>query len=383
MEKEDGMKEEPQVTEVRPAALAPAQTGMGLEISPEQLSAAIVVQEKNRALITEFIRKQLIEGTDYGKIHIKSSCVHKYDPERCTDQSHWSKKMLFKPGMEKIFSLLMLSSRLERDLETMEMLGGMKNLVAYVCVIYRNGVAIGEGRGAAEVGERGRDANSAIKIAEKRARMDACLSLGFSEFFTSEDIEGEAAAREESARLESQRTRIWELMKQRGITTAGAIRGFFIANGVRDRAKMTSQQADMLITRLAENNYNMPAQDIAVVTKPTPSDEEDYAGDDTDVPGFTPEPPYTPDEDDVPPTGEFEASEELMQSVRDDYETIGFNARGGLWFQQDVTGKSYYKFDDYRPADWARARGVLTSILEQRVELDPRYVQTQVSAKLK
>jgi hypothetical protein len=73
--------------------------------------------------------------------------------------------------MEKIFSLFGIISTLERDVETVEMVS-KPGVIAYKCKLYRNGTFVGEGRGACDVAERGR-VNDAIKIAEKRARMDA------------------------------------------------------------------------------------------------------------------------------------------------------------------------------------------------------------------
>lgn len=139
-------------------------------MTTKQLEASTKKAQEHRAIISKYVSDHLVDGVDYGKI------------------ANFPKNVLFKPGQEKIFSLMNLTSRLERDTETLEMLQGEKGLVAYLCRVYRNGVEIAQGRGAATIGDKSRDANATIKIAEKRARMDACLSLGFSEFFT-QDLE--------------------------------------------------------------------------------------------------------------------------------------------------------------------------------------------------
>jgi len=145
-------------------------TGLGDVMTTAQLKASTKRAQDQRAIITEYVRKHLVKGVDYGKI------------------GNFKKDVLFKPGQEKIFSLMNLTSRLEKDADTIEMIGGGSGVVAYICRVYRKGEEIAQGRGAAKVGENNRDINATIKIAEKRARMDACLSLGFSEFFT-QDLE--------------------------------------------------------------------------------------------------------------------------------------------------------------------------------------------------
>jgi hypothetical protein len=157
-------------------------------MTDKQLKASLKRLEVQRALLRDFVNKQLVEGVDYGKIHFSSSCAYKSTPDKCNNPDHFTKPTLYKPGQEKIFSLMKLTSRLEPDEDTLSMLSEEKGLVAYLCRVYRGGEEVAQGRGAAKIGDRQRDANATIKIAEKRARMDACLSLGFSEFFT-QDME--------------------------------------------------------------------------------------------------------------------------------------------------------------------------------------------------
>lgn len=149
---------------------APGISSLGDVMTTAQLRASTKKAQDHRAIITAYVRDHLVKGVDYGQI------------------GSFKKDVLFKPGQEKIFSLMNLTSRLEKDSDTIEMIGGGAGVVAYICRVYRKGEEIAQGRGAAKVGENNRDINSTIKIAEKRARMDACLSLGFSEFFT-QDLE--------------------------------------------------------------------------------------------------------------------------------------------------------------------------------------------------
>lgn len=144
------------------------------EMNSQQLRGAVKQQSTQRKIIKEFVQDQLVEGIDFGVIEGDTKKGGKFK----------SKPVLMKPGQEKIFSLFGLTNECHRDDESLEMLSNVTNLVAYKCIVYRNNQKIAEGRGAAQVGEKSRDVNSTIKMAEKRARMDACLSLGFSEFFT-------------------------------------------------------------------------------------------------------------------------------------------------------------------------------------------------------
>lgn len=159
--------------EIIEAQLVPTQSGvssLGDTMTTAQLKASTKKAQDQRAIVTTYVKDHLVKGVDYGQI------------------GSFKKDVLFKPGQEKIFSLMNLTSRLEMDADTIKMVGGGDGVVAYICRVYRKGEEIAQGRGAAKVGENGRDINSTIKIAEKRARMDACLSLGFSEFFT-QDLE--------------------------------------------------------------------------------------------------------------------------------------------------------------------------------------------------
>jgi hypothetical protein len=97
----------------------------------------------------------------------------------------------WKPGAEKVCSLLQLRPTFAPDQATQELAGSAPGLFAYVCwLVNRDGRVVGEGRGAAELGERrGWTANNAIKIAEKRSQVDAVLRVaGLSELFT-QDLE--------------------------------------------------------------------------------------------------------------------------------------------------------------------------------------------------
>lgn len=158
-------------------------------ISPEDLEVQIATETKKRKLITMFITDHLKEGVDFGKIHVYKNCPNHKTPWLCKNQYHYSKNTLFKPGAEKFGSLFKMRSAFKRDLETWEMLGSPAGTICYICNLFTTkDILVGEGRGAAGVAEKG-NPNTAIKIAKKRAFVDAVLSTGaLSDFFT-QDLE--------------------------------------------------------------------------------------------------------------------------------------------------------------------------------------------------
>lgn len=190
---------EPQNTDVAITGVS----SLGDVMTTAQLKASTKKAHEQRTIITAYVHDHLVKGVDYGQI------------------GNFKKDVLFKPGQEKIFSLMNLTSRLEKDADTIDMIGAGAGVIAYICRVYRKGEEIAQGRGAAKVGENGRDINSTIKIAEKRARMDACLSLGFSEFFTQDldDPEYQKLPEDktEAPATDKQRAFVQNLLTQQGI----------------------------------------------------------------------------------------------------------------------------------------------------------------------
>lgn len=99
-----------------------------------------------------------------------------------------NKKSLAKGGAEKIASIFHWTAKFDQDKESLEMLGGIKGLVAFKCTL-TNGQFVGEGRGSALLSGNGNDANKTLKMAQKSAFIDAVLrASGLSDFFT-QDLE--------------------------------------------------------------------------------------------------------------------------------------------------------------------------------------------------
>ena len=155
-----------------------------------------------------------------------------------------------------------LRATFKKDTDTWEMLGSKAGLVCYVCELWDSkDVKVGEGRGASSIAEKGNE-NTAIKIAEKRAKMDAVLSTGgLSDFFT-QDLEdmmdtksldkGDVIEAEEQTSTNefmstfAQHKYIRDLLEQKGYTEKALLKKFDIF----DLKELTQDQASDCISNL-------------------------------------------------------------------------------------------------------------------------------------
>jgi hypothetical protein len=231
------------IAEILPAIVPAPVVGL---LTPVALQQQVDMETQKRRILTEYISKHLKEGTDWGRIHIARDCKQRQD---CPNPRHYSKAVLFKPGAEKFCSLFQLRPACRRDDDTWQMLGQMQGLVCYICELYTmSGEIAGEGRGAASVDEKG-SPNVAIKIAQKRAKMDAVLSTGgLSDFFTQDleeqgtDPEPEAVPGLGKAFL----TRLFGLAKAQGIPEEVLAPWSHIMGQVDSRTALTSEQVNGL-----------------------------------------------------------------------------------------------------------------------------------------
>ena len=353
-------------------------------VSTEQLKQALVTQTEQRKLIQQFIQDNLVVDVDYGKIHVIKNCM---DEERargsCKKDYHFSKSILFKPGQEKIFSLFGITDELERDEKVYEMLGNVPGMVAFKCVMYRGKNRVGEGRGAATMSGSQNDPNSTIKKAEKRARMDACLSLGFSAYFTqdlddpeyksqremmNEKARNEAEARDKDengflprnpdAAIDNQeRALLHRLITKAGFEDRDEIIEFLKANGITDPAAMTSGQARKLIKKMQATEFLGPEK--------TNSPEKPDSSNDDDGPIVIPPKPPEPMQ-----PAELVIDDDLKAHIEERYNGFGFNGTGEMWFKKQVTGRPFGSWDKYEDKDWRRAFQFITDIDEGRVEIE-------------
>jgi hypothetical protein len=177
----------------------------GEALTPAEFQASLNDEAEMRRMLVDWIRSQLIPGEDYGIVHRKIGkkgnkqyCPHQYEQSitgrngqlvecpRCH-----AKHTLRKGGAEKVLALFRCAPRFQLDQETQQaMLAMGEKCLPYICLAtsIKTGCVLAEGRGSASMTEYAMDANKCIKMAKKRAMVDAALSFGLSSVFT-QDIE--------------------------------------------------------------------------------------------------------------------------------------------------------------------------------------------------
>ncbi|SMB97829.1 hypothetical protein SAMN00808754_1971 [Thermanaeromonas toyohensis ToBE] len=177
-------------------AALPSSVNTSLSII-DNINVQLVQQTMQKiASFQAVVKSTLREGHDYGVI-----------------PGTGSKPTLLKPGAEKILMLLGLTS----EYELIEKITDYeKGFFAFTvkCVIYRNGQKITEGMGHANTREKrytsGKQqdpytlANTVLKMAKKRAQVDAVLTVAsLSEIFT-QDLEDELEELEATGYVQTQ-----------------------------------------------------------------------------------------------------------------------------------------------------------------------------------
>ncbi len=179
-----------QGAEVRAIAPHPV-SASPLDLPAEVFRAGLDRRRENRATLMEWIRAALVEGVDYGRIHVagKDKCRA---GRHCTNPAHFSKPSLFKPGAEKICGMLGVSVHFPtlHDYEQAALHGVELHHVIIRCELTdAAGRVIADGVGARSLKQDYGDINKALKMAEKSAHIDATLRMaGLSEVFT-QDLE--------------------------------------------------------------------------------------------------------------------------------------------------------------------------------------------------
>ncbi|BAO43897.1 hypothetical protein [Thiolapillus brandeum] len=175
------------------------QTASPLDLPAEVFRAGLHRRKENRAALMEWVGDALVEGSDYGRIHVvgKNKCPH---GNRCTNPAHFSKPSLFKPGAEKICGMLGITVHFPtlHDYEQAALHGVELHHIIVRCELHdASGHVVADGVGARSLKQDYGDINKALKMAEKSAHIDATLRMaGLSEVFTQdlEDMKPEPAA---------------------------------------------------------------------------------------------------------------------------------------------------------------------------------------------
>lgn len=172
-------------------------TGLSAIGGSDIMGERLVEYEKIMQTIRDYVKRNFVPTVDFGASYPGSN-----------------KPTLLKPGAEKICRMFRTRPEWTPDLETWKMLGSEPGNICMRCTIISNetGAIIGEGRGACKVGEKKTtNENQAIKIAQKRALVDAALyTFMLSELFTQDEPEKVLA-----------KNQLWEDIKElrRGVET--------------------------------------------------------------------------------------------------------------------------------------------------------------------
>ena len=208
----------------------------------ETLSAAL---EKIRGF-QGLVRSQLVEGTDYGKI---PGCGEK--------------PTLLKPGAEKISVLLGLRSRFEISREIEDWENGFFAYSIRCALVTGSGETVTEGFGLCSTKERrfGKGdpfsgANIALKMARKRALVDAALTVGSVSNIFTQDVEDFSAAelphgKSGSGVTEEQKRKIYATTLQAGVEESQLRAGILHYYGVASDEELSEKQAEDLLERIS------------------------------------------------------------------------------------------------------------------------------------
>lgn len=217
--------------DVGPSATAPhtAVTPSPLDLPPDQFRAGLDRRKQNRQLLMEWLRTALVEGVDYGRIHVASRDRCQYArsgrAKECPDASHWSKPSLFKPGAEKITGMLGMTvhypSLAAYEAAFLSLTSAEISVVMLRCELRDvQSHVVAEGIGARNIAQDHGDINKSLKMAEKSAHIDATLRLaGLSEVFT-QDIEDRQLVEDEDSASRSPSGKVTGTAKPRRSSAA-------------------------------------------------------------------------------------------------------------------------------------------------------------------
>lgn len=85
--------------------------------------------------------------------------------------------------------------------------------------------------------------------------------------------------------------------------------------------------------------------------------------------------------DDVDQTPPLDVTDELKEEVQLQFDSLGLNSRGKMWFMKTIEAKPYAKWEQLTEDQWRRAYDLIQDILNARVEVDDSHVAGMVSSE--
>lgn len=154
-----------------------------LDVPVETFKKSMERREQNQRELHQWVKENLKPDIDYGAIHLVDTCQYARagSPHLCSDFSHWSMPVLWKPGAEKIIAVLGLTVFFP-NIRQFEMAAAHKQEITEIvlkCELRtQTGKVAGEGVGARHVKQDEYNLNKALKMCAKSAMIDAVLRVG-------------------------------------------------------------------------------------------------------------------------------------------------------------------------------------------------------------
>lgn len=185
--------------------LRPVSLQQGMSLLPVERQAIVLKEyDERRGFFLKWLFSHLKEGIHFGT---PPGCEMTYDSDgNAIDKrgnkirpSQWlSKPSLYDSGARLIVDLLHIKPTYKNDKDAWEMAGKPSGTIFRTCQLMdqATSIIIGEGTGAYTIGTKGMDANSTVKMADKRALVAAVRNgvTVIGELFT-QDIEEKLAER--------------------------------------------------------------------------------------------------------------------------------------------------------------------------------------------
>ncbi|WP_353571515.1 hypothetical protein [Candidatus Albibeggiatoa sp. nov. BB20] len=164
-----------------------------LDTPHKQFAASLKRRDTNRQTFIDWVNTNLVNGTDYGSISVKTKAGRQVQ----------TKPFLFKSGAEKIMAVLGLIAifpNLQKYEEAAIENREISQIVLRCQLITSAGHIIGEGVGCRNVSKDFGDLNKSFKMAEKSATVDSVLRImGLSEIYTQDKESVEEEMRNDTA----------------------------------------------------------------------------------------------------------------------------------------------------------------------------------------
>jgi len=193
------MTEEPIIdVEAKVTSLVTYNRNTGMQLAPvKELQIALTEQTERRLVFRTWLKSEFTEGVHHG---YPPGCQPQFsdDGKMVKSGSKWHslkqyapKQSLYQSGASMVCQLLGLEAEFEADLDSWKMAGEKTGSFYFVCKLY-NGERkkVGEGRGCALTDKQwDREANKTLKMAQKRAFVDAVIRVAALQDLFTQDLE--------------------------------------------------------------------------------------------------------------------------------------------------------------------------------------------------